>query len=133
MVANRPCGRKAVAAIALSTLLPVISACSAGAPAPPAALLASPEAQRAGAVLFAANCLICHGAHGDGHGRRQESMVPPPANLTVPPWSERSAAGRTFVAIRNGVPGTAMASWPTLSEQQIWQLVAYIETLQPGG
>jgi mono/diheme cytochrome c family protein len=59
-------------------------------------------------------------------------MIPPPANLTVPPWSERSGAARTFLAIRNGVPGTAMASWPTLTDQQIWQLVAYIETLQEG-
>jgi mono/diheme cytochrome c family protein len=27
------------------------------------------------------------------------------------------------------VPGTAMAAGPTLSDQEIWQLVAYIETL----
>jgi mono/diheme cytochrome c family protein len=59
-------------------------------------------------------------------------MVPPPANLTVPPWSERANAARAFLAIRGGVPGTAMAAWPTLSEEQIWQLVAYIETLQQG-
>ena len=57
-------------------------------------------------------------------------MVPPPANLTVPPWSERAGAGRTFLAIRDGVSATAMASWPNLSHRQIWQLVAYIETLQ---
>jgi high-affinity iron transporter len=82
--------------------------------------------------LFAANCVICHGARGDGHGRRQESMVPPPANLTVPPWSERAGAARTFLAIRAGVPGSAMAAWPTLSDEQIWQLVAHIETLPQG-
>lgn len=58
-------------------------------------------------------------------------MIPPPANLTLPPWSERASAGQTFFAIRNGVLGTAMAPWPTLSEPEVWQLVAYIETL-PG-
>jgi mono/diheme cytochrome c family protein len=58
-------------------------------------------------------------------------MIPPPANLTLPPWSESADAGRTFSAIREGVPGSAMAPWPTLSDEQIWQLVAYIETL-PG-
>ncbi len=57
-------------------------------------------------------------------------MAPPPANLTVPPWSERANAGRAFLAIRDGVAGTAMAPWPTFSDQQVWQLVAYIETLQ---
>ena len=118
--------------IALSTLLPAISACSGASPSPPAGLLTSAEAQQAGAGLFAANCAICHGARGDGHGQRQESMVPAPANLTVPPWSERSSAARTFLAIRQGVPGTAMAAWPTLSDEQTWQLVAHIETLPQG-
>lgn len=56
-------------------------------------------------------------------------MDPPPADLTVPPWPDRANAGRTFLAIREGVPRTAMAPWPTLSDLQIWQLVAYIETL----
>jgi mono/diheme cytochrome c family protein len=56
-------------------------------------------------------------------------MTPPPANLALPPWSQRANAGRTFLAIRNGVRGTAMASWPMLSEQQTWELVAYIEAL----
>jgi hypothetical protein len=57
-------------------------------------------------------------------------MTPPPANLTLPPWSERSGAGQTFLAIRNGVPGTAMAAWPSLSDAELWQLVAHIETLE---
>ncbi len=113
--------------IVLSTLLPVISACSGPAPSPPEGLLASGDAQRAGGELFAANCAICHGARGDGHGRRQEGMIPAPANLTVPPWSERASAARAFLTIREGVPGTAMAGWPTLSDREIWQLVAYIE------
>jgi mono/diheme cytochrome c family protein len=56
-------------------------------------------------------------------------MIPPPANLTLPPWSERASARKTFLAIRNGVPGTAMAPWPTLSDAEVWELVAYIETL----
>lgn len=116
-------------AIVLSTLLPVISGCSGPEPLPPEGLLTSAGAQRAGGELFAAHCAICHGARGDGHGRRQEGLVPAPANLTVPPWSERESAPRAFLAVRQGVPGTAMAAWPTLSDQEVWQLVAYIETL----
>jgi len=56
-------------------------------------------------------------------------MVPPPGDLTVPTWAQPANAARIFRAIRRGVPGTTMAPWPTLSDQQIWQLVAYIETL----
>lgn len=93
---------------------------------PHAELLASREAQQAGALVFAANCAICHGPRADGRGQRQAGMNPPPANLNLPPWSETANADRTFLVIRNGVPGTAMPGWPTLTDQQIWQVVAYI-------
>ena len=118
--------RKLPTGIALFTILLAISGCERQAPVSPAALLASPEAQRDGSAIFADHCAICHGIGGDGHGQQHEGMDPPPANLTVPPWSERSNAGQTFLAIRNGVPRTAMPSWPTLSDRQVWDLVAYI-------
>ena len=92
-------------------------------------MLASRDAQQAGGVLFAANCAICHGAGADGRGQRREGLNPPPANLTLPPWSDVTTADRTFLAIRNGVPRTAMPAWPVFSDQQVWQLVAYITSL----
>jgi high-affinity iron transporter len=91
--------------------------------------LASRDAQQAGAAIFAANCAICHGEHGDGHGQRREGMVPPPANLRLPPWSEPGSAGKVFLVIRSGVHGTAMPAWPSLSDRQIWNVVAYIVSL----
>ncbi len=81
-------------------------------------------------MLFAANCAICHGIAGDGRGQRREGMNPAPANLTLPPWSDKAAAGRTFLVIRDGVPRTAMPSWATLGDPQIWDLVAYITALK---
>ena len=51
------------------------------------------SAQQRGGVIYAANCAICHGAEGNGRGQRQASMNPPPANLTLPPWSEPAAGG----------------------------------------
>jgi high-affinity iron transporter len=95
----------------------------------PAGLLASRDAQQAGAIIFAANCAICHGANGDGRGERREWMVPPPANLKLPPWSDPRSAGKVFLVIRDGVRGTAMPAWPSLSDQQIWNVVAYIISL----
>jgi len=119
--------RVPAAAIALLTVALVSSGCEReAAPGAPAGLLASPEAEQAGAAIFATNCAICHGAGADGRGQRREGMNPPPANLTLPPWSETASAGKTFLVVRHGVPGTAMASWPTLSDQEIWQVVAYI-------
>ena len=118
--------------IALFTLSCVISGCEGAGPNPPDATLSSAAARGAGARLFAAHCAICHGPDGEGNGQRQSFMVPAPANLTLPPWSQRAHASRTFLAIRDGVRGTAMASWPTLSDPQTWQLVAYIESLGQG-
>jgi len=122
--------RAAAALIGLSMLSSVISGCERSGPAPPQALLSSSAARRAGARLFAEHCAICHGAAGDGQGLRQNDMARrSAANLTLPPFSRRSHAGLTFLAIRNGVRGTAMAPWPSLSDRQTWELVAYIETL----
>lgn len=95
----------------------------------PAGLLTSQEAEDAGRAIFAANCVICHGARGDGRGQRHEGMNSPPANLTLPPWSDAASAGEMHDVIRDGMPGTAMASWPTLSDQQIWDVVAYVHSL----
>jgi high-affinity iron transporter len=96
----------------------------------PAGLFTSREAQDAGGVIFAANCAICHGIKGDGDGQRREGINPPPANLTLPPWSDVISAIRMHGVIRNGVAGTAMPSWPVLSDRQIWDVVAYIHSLQ---
>lgn len=56
-------------------------------------------------------------------------MNPLPANLTLLVWSGEKSSSRIFKVVRDGVPGTAMASWPTLSNRQIWDLVAYIHSL----
>jgi len=122
--------RRRQAGLALCIISLAISGCEREAPTAPAGLLASREAQQAGGVIFATNCAICHGAGGDGRGQRREGMNPPPANLTLPPWSEETSAGRTYLAIRNGVPRTAMPSWRMLDDRQIWDLVAYITLLK---
>jgi len=98
-------------------------------PSAPAGLLASPQARQAGGAIYAANCAICHGSNGDGHGERREGMNPPPANLRLPPWSDAKSAGKAFLAIRSGVRGTAMPAWPSLTDQQIWSVIAYIVSL----
>ena len=118
--------------IALFTLSYAISGCEGAGPSPPDGILSSAAARRQGARLFAADCASCHGNAGNGAGQRHSFMTPPPANLTVPPWPQPDHAGRTFLAIRDGVHGTAMASWPMLSDRQTWELVAHIEALGQG-
>jgi cytochrome c553 len=93
-------------------------------------LLTSQEARAVGTELFSANCAICHGASGDGQGLRREGMNPQPANLTLLPWSDETSGSRIYKVIHDGVSGSAMPSWSTLSERQIWNLVAYIHSLR---
>jgi len=108
----------------------IVSGCERGAPEVPAGLLTSRAAQDAGGAIFAADCALCHGTRGDGRGQRRDAMNPPPANLTLPPWSEAANAASVYRAIKVGVPGTAMPSWPMLSDDEIWDVVAYIQALK---
>jgi mono/diheme cytochrome c family protein len=57
-------------------------------------------------------------------------MNPPPGNLTLPPWPDKANAAQTYRTIHDGVRGTAMPSWPILTDQQIWSLVAFIHSLR---
>jgi high-affinity iron transporter len=94
----------------------------------PAGLLSSREAEDAGRVIFAANCAICHGINGDGCGLRREGMNPLPADLTRLSWSDAEAT-RTYRVIKNGISGSSMPSWPMLSDREIWDVVAYVHSL----
>ena len=56
-------------------------------------------------------------------------MNPPPADLTVhvPLHPDRAL----FEFVRDGIPGTAMpALAATLSDEEIWHIINYIQTLE---
>jgi mono/diheme cytochrome c family protein len=91
------------------------------------------DAIAAGKVVFETNCASCHGESGKGDGPAGAALNPKPADLSEPAandtdgqflWhvSEGSAAGE---------PGSAMPAWKgTLSQDQIWQVIAYIRTMK---
>lgn len=94
----------------------------------PEGLLASPEAQAAGAALFEQHCALCHGSRGDGRGERQ-MLSTPARDLTDPHWRARVTPEDVFVTIREGRPRTPMAAWKFLSTEETWSLVAHILSL----
>jgi mono/diheme cytochrome c family protein len=57
-------------------------------------------------------------------------MNPPPADLTLTSVPADEKAVANFRAIRDGKRGTAMTSWPMLSDQQVWNVVSYIHSLR---
>ncbi len=95
----------------------------------PAARLADPVVRERGRGLFARHCALCHGERGDGRGERRSDLSSPPRDFTDPGWQSRTSTLRIFHAVREGVPGTSMPSWAALSEEESWDLVAYVRSL----
>ena len=88
-----------------------------------------PEAAGEGDKVFQSNCSTCHGAQGNGDGPASGSLDPKPKNLAV--LQESAADDYLFWRISEGKPGTSMVAWKgILSEEQIWQTVAFIRSLQ---
>ena len=95
----------------------------------PATHLASSEARRRGRAMFVESCALCHGERGDGHGIRREGLTRPPRDFTDPAWRQSTSPRRVFFAIREGIKGTAMPPWRNLSDQDVWDLTAYVLSL----
>lgn len=92
----------------------------------PSTWLTSSEARTRGAALFRESCALCHGERGDGRGARREGLTTQPRDFTSPDWRASTTPRRVFFAIREGLHGTAMPSWKTLSERDAWALTAHV-------
>jgi len=87
----------------------------------------TPPSLSAGAKIYAANCLSCHGEKGDGKGPAGVTLKPPPANFTDKDFAYGDPPDDWFESITNGRPGTAMPAWKDkLSEQDRWNVLFYV-------
>jgi high-affinity iron transporter len=93
------------------------------------AQLASADARARGSRLFLEYCALCHGERGDGHGVRHEGLTATPRDFTNSEWRAATSPRHVFYAIREGLPGTSMPGWKALSEQDAWDLTAYVLSL----
>ena len=87
------------------------------------------DAATEGADVFKNNCEACHGPQGHGDGPAGVSLSPRPRNLAV----LQVTAGDDYLywRISTGREGTAMIAWKgVLTDEQIWQVVAFIRTLK---
>lgn len=81
----------------------------------------------AGKKLFNQLCVICHGSKGKGDGMAGISLYPRPSNLTTEKV-QKQTDGALFWKISEGK--APMATYKNvLKEEQRWQLVNYIRTL----
>ena len=83
----------------------------------------------AGTSHFAEHCASCHSAPGVQSGELAKGMYPQPPVLTdsAKDWSP----AELFWIISNGIKMSAMPSWPGLSDEDLWNIVAFLQKL-PG-
>jgi len=82
-----------------------------------------------GRVIFSTICVRCHGIDGKGQG--QMTFTPPVADLTSPAVQGKLDA-RLFKSVHDGKPNTAMGAWrEALTDDEIWDALAYVRTLAP--
>jgi cytochrome c oxidase cbb3-type subunit 3 len=86
------------------------------------AALAEGPTLELGKQLFAANCVACHAAQGEG-------KIGP--NLTDDAWLHGSAPLAIFRTVRDGVAAKGMPAWgPTLGRASVTQVTAFVLTLR---
>jgi cytochrome c oxidase cbb3-type subunit 3 len=76
-----------------------------------------------GKLFIAYNCMDCHGAEGAG------AMGP---SLQDGRWHFGGTAGTIFQSIYEGRPEGMPAWGGRIADDQIWRLVAYVQTLSKG-
>lgn len=90
----------------------------------------SDEALAAGETAYGARCASCHGDAGKGDGKATRFIRPAPADISTVEARDRMTDGEMFYKITEGkkpMPGMAR----TLTEEERWQVVHYLRTLQP--
>ena len=82
-----------------------------------------------GRVIYSTICTRCHGIDGKGGG--QMKFTPPAADLTSAAVQSKLDA-RLFKSVHDGKSNTAMGAWrEVLSDDEIWDVLAYVRTLAP--
>ena len=90
----------------------------------------------AGKALYGLYCTSCHGADGEGDGPAGAALDPKPSDFTQAEfWAERDA-DRLKKAIEGGgaavEKSATMPAWGSvLSEEQVGDVIAHLESLRP--
>ncbi len=73
-------------------------------------------------------CVTCHGRDGKGLGKIPGLVGKLPRNFTDKTWQAARTDGELFWILKNGSPGTDMASFIplVLSEEEAWHVLLYV-------
>jgi len=94
----------------------------------------TPESVSQGKDLYLArdkgNCVFCHGEAGSGNEATAARMRRKPADLSNKERMSSMTDGELFWKISKGITGIMPAGEKRMTEEERWQVVNYIRTLQ---
>jgi len=97
-------------------------------------LEATPERIAAARQRYLENCVLCHGAKGDGRGPASRALRPHPMNFSNADLMATVSDGELFHAISAGSHGSAMLGYAqNFDEEKIWELVVYLRKFSESG
>ncbi len=104
---------------------------------PPFALDDAEVIAKGQALYMQHNCWMCHGQKGDGQGPFSPGLSPRPIDFTDAALMQRLSDAYLFWRLSEGGAQppflSAMPAWKAmLSEEERWQLVAYLRSLASG-
>jgi cbb3-type cytochrome c oxidase subunit III len=83
----------------------------------------------AGEAIYLDKCAPCHGVEGQGDGPRAPELPNPTTPFSSPAVSRAAAPSDWYDMVTRGNINRYMPPFPSLSERQRWDVVAYIRTL----
>jgi DMSO reductase family type II enzyme heme b subunit len=93
------------------------------------------QATHPGKATYDKWCSECHGLQGKGDGSAAATMLPRPRDFTQARYQIRTTPSGGLPTdadmhriLEQGMPGTAMPGWPTLSKGERENVIAYIKT-----
>lgn len=87
-------------------------------------------------IYIEQDCIKCHGDGGRGDGPQADSLVDDwdvpirPANLTRPYFKNGKSDRDVYRVFTSALNGTPMPAFDGLSEEERWQLVDYVQSLE---
>lgn len=85
-----------------------------------------------GKSLYIKNCSTCHGEKGDGNGPAGKMMKTKPRNFKDAQFVNGDKPENVFKTINDGLPGTAMAAFKNLSDEEKSSITYYVLKLKSG-
>jgi len=86
----------------------------------------------AGRKIFLMQCSACHGVNADGKGEAGVGLNPLPTDFTDHNLMNDFSPFQAYNVIQTGIPGTSMISYAQLTDEEVWNLAFYINSVSYG-